>query len=169
MQTKGKVNTHTTEAHCKIDPMTQTRPERTMVGLRPIRSANCVTSNAPTKEPAGMDATMAPWASLLGWESLTKQEIKRFNNSFLPCGTCSGRPRSNWCQGTWNSEPNLTNSSHSKRQTWRKYQDQRGLLQCKQRSPPHTTTKMRMGDYSSKIRTGLDAIAALYWYRSQYL
>ena len=72
---KRKVTTRTTEAHCKMDPITQIMPARITVGLRPRRSANCVTSNAPTNDPAGIDATMAPWASLLGCKSFRNQKM----------------------------------------------------------------------------------------------
>jgi len=71
---KGDAITRTTEAHCKIDPMTQTKPARITVVLRPMRSANCVTSNAPKNDPAGIDATIAPWEPLPGWKKTSTSE-----------------------------------------------------------------------------------------------
>ena len=47
-------------AHWRMEPMTQIQAEIMIVGLLPRTSANLVTKRAPTKEPAGMDATMAP-------------------------------------------------------------------------------------------------------------
>ena len=41
-------------------PMTQKIPDRMIVFLRPILSASFVTAKDPTKEPAGMEATIAP-------------------------------------------------------------------------------------------------------------
>lgn len=46
--------------------MTQIQPEMMMVFLRPIQSASFVTMSAPTREPAGMAATMAPCALEVG-------------------------------------------------------------------------------------------------------
>lgn len=45
-----------TDAHCRIDPMTQMTPEIWMVFLRPRMSANFPTARAPNKEPAGIAA-----------------------------------------------------------------------------------------------------------------
>ena len=42
--------------------MTQIQPEVMIVFFRPIISARLVTMRAPTREPAGIAATMAPWA-----------------------------------------------------------------------------------------------------------
>ena len=50
----------TIEAHCKIEPMTQMIPERITVFLRPNLSARALTASAPTNEPAGIAATIAP-------------------------------------------------------------------------------------------------------------
>jgi len=41
-----------------------------IVSLLPRTSANLVTKSAPKKEPAGMDATMAPWALDPGWPNV---------------------------------------------------------------------------------------------------
>jgi len=80
---KGDAITRTTEAHCKIDPITQTIPARMTVALRPMRSANCVTSNAPTNDPAGIDATMAPWAPLLGCKKASASENDEIEQQLL--------------------------------------------------------------------------------------
>ena len=49
-------------AHWRMEPTTQIHADAMIVGLLPKTSANLVTKRAPKKEPAGMDATMAPWA-----------------------------------------------------------------------------------------------------------
>lgn len=43
-------------------PITQMTPESWMVFFRPKMSASFPTVRAPTKLPAGIEATMAPWA-----------------------------------------------------------------------------------------------------------
>jgi len=53
------------------------------VALRPMRSANCVTSNAPTNDPAGIDATMAPWAPLLGCKKASASENDEIEQQLL--------------------------------------------------------------------------------------
>jgi len=47
-------------AHWRMEPTTQIQADIMIVGLLPRTSANLVTKRAPKKEPAGMDATMAP-------------------------------------------------------------------------------------------------------------
>lgn len=51
-----------TAAHCRMLPSTHTQPDRITTFLRPIRSARLPTTSAPTSEPAGIAATIAPWA-----------------------------------------------------------------------------------------------------------
>ena len=57
-------------AHCRMEPTTQIQAEIMMVSLLPKTSANLVTKRAPKKEPAGMDATMAPWALAPGYPNV---------------------------------------------------------------------------------------------------
>lgn len=51
-----------TAAHCRMLPSTHTQPERMTTFLRPIASARLATMSAPTSEPAGIAATIAPCA-----------------------------------------------------------------------------------------------------------
>ena len=57
-------------AHWRMEPTTQIQAEIMMVSLLPKTSANLVTKRAPKKEPAGMDATMAPWALAPGYPNV---------------------------------------------------------------------------------------------------
>ena len=47
-------------AHWRMEPITQIQPEMMMVHLWLMTSASFETAKAPTKEPAGMEATIAP-------------------------------------------------------------------------------------------------------------
>ena len=56
----------TTDAHWKMDPITQIKPAIMIALFLPIRSARSVAASAPTKDPAGIAATIAPCAAGLG-------------------------------------------------------------------------------------------------------
>jgi len=58
--------------------MTQIIPAKIMVFFLPSLSANWVTASAPTREPAGMAATIPPWAVGFGW--VCKIEGDMFRN-----------------------------------------------------------------------------------------
>lgn len=61
-----------------MEPMTQIIPAKMMVFFLPSLSANWVTASAPTREPAGIAATIPPWAVGFGWVRKIQQDI--FNN-----------------------------------------------------------------------------------------
>ena len=51
-----------------MEPMIHNMPDHMITFLRPMRSASLVTMREPTNEPAGMEATMAPWAFEPGYD-----------------------------------------------------------------------------------------------------
>lgn len=54
------------EAHWSTAPTTQIQPERMIVYLRPKTSARLDTASEPTRLPAGIAATIAPWGPAVG-------------------------------------------------------------------------------------------------------
>jgi len=57
--------------------MTQINPANIMVFFLPSLSANWVTASAPTNDPAGIAATIPPWA--VGFGCVRKIERDNFN------------------------------------------------------------------------------------------
>ena len=83
-----------------------------MVGLLPKTSASLVTKRAPKKEPAGIDATMAPWALDPG-----KPNVLLYASFWGDVGRSAG-----------DQLVEVKEYRHSRHQTWTRCLDRTGRL-----------------------------------------
>jgi hypothetical protein len=123
---------HTTAAHCKLEPIIHTRPERMTIFLRPIVSAMWLTNKAPAKEPAGMAETMAPCVFGPGYNSRTVSCWCRRGVGSIHCRISSCMRHSE--RGITKRLLASGSDAHSTRQTWTTCPDQRGDRQYMRRN-----------------------------------
>lgn len=77
-------------------PRTQMHPLRVIVSLRPSLSPKYVVAKAPTKEPAGMDATIAPCTPEVGWLKYERYEGFYENQNLRILSLASKIDAPNW-------------------------------------------------------------------------
>ena len=119
--------------------MTQIQPEMMIVHLRPMRSASLETARAPTNEPAGIAATMAPWALAPGFPKVVLYALLERTPDMDEM-----------------SRPNSPPPMHAKEPTM--YCEAR----CDEGQSGTRTTPLWRRRQDASRRTGFDAMAALY-------
>jgi len=124
--------------------MTQINPASMMVFFLPILSANWVTASAPTNDPAGIAATIPPWA--VGFGCVRKIERDIFSNERTGTHKIKGLEvsfilwKDSYINYRTNDKRLVVRSGH---RTWTRYPNRTSHRQCTRMNRRHTEGEVK--------------------------